>query len=145
MRFLIINGPNLNMLGLRQPEIYGTETYQDLVQLVTETCKQENIDVDFFQSNHEGAIVDEIQMAYGKYDGFIINPGAYTHTSIAILDALNTVCIPAAEVHISNIMERDEFRRISYAGMACQLHYIGLGLQGYADAVIGLKEMINQL
>lgn len=142
MRFLIINGPNINMLGLRQPEIYGTETYNDLVQLVTETCKQQEIEVDFFQSNHEGAIVDEIQMAYGKYDGIVINPAAFTHTSIAILDALTTVSIPAAEVHISDITQREEYRHISYAGVACQVHVIGEGLPGYARAVVELQQYI---
>ncbi|MDL2323817.1 3-dehydroquinate dehydratase [Ruminococcaceae bacterium OttesenSCG-928-A16] len=145
MNFLIINGPNINMLGLRQPEIYGTDTYNDLVALVTDTCEQHGITPEFFQSNHEGAIVDEIQLAYGKFDGIIINPAAFTHTSVAILDALQTVSIPTAEVHISDITQREEFRQISFAGLACQLHFIGQGLQGYANAVVELKEYIEQL
>lgn len=143
MRFLVINGPNINMLGLREPELYGTETYNDLVNFVTKVCEENDIEVEFFQSNHEGAIIDRIQIAYGKYDGLIINPAAYTHTSIAILDALNTVTIPAAEVHITDIMSREEFRQISFAGLACQVHIIGMGIPGYAEAVLQLKEFIE--
>ena len=134
-RLLIINGPNLNMLGIREPGIYGNQTYADLVEIVEEACKTNNMNCECFQSNHEGAIVDRIQAAYGKFDGIIINPAAYTHTSIAILDALKAVGIPAVEVHISDIGSREEFRRISYAGLACQKTIAGHGLDGYREAV----------
>lgn len=143
MHFLIINGPNINMLGLRQPEIYGTETYNDLVSFVTGVCEENDIEVEFFQSNHEGAIVDRIQMAYGKFDGIIINPAAFTHTSIAILDALTTVNIPTAEVHITDITQREDFRQISFVGLACQVRVIGLGIDGYAEAILQLKDFIE--
>lgn len=144
MKFLVLNGPNINMLGIRQPEIYGRRTLRDIEQMMLETCEENNIQPTFFQSNHEGALVDAIQGAYGKFDGIIINPAAYTHTSIAILDALKAVGIPAAEVHISDIHQREEFRHVSYAGMACVLHYIGLGEDGYRQAIIGLKKYIEE-
>ncbi|MFV0413130.1 MAG: type II 3-dehydroquinate dehydratase [Oscillospiraceae bacterium] len=144
MRLLILNGPNINMLGIRQPEIYGKTTYQDLVTLVRQACHENGIEAEFYQSNHEGALVDAIQGALGKFDGIVFNPAAYTHTSIALLDALKAVNLPAAEVHISDVRTREPFRQVSYAGMACRLHYIGQGLQGYVNAVLGLKEIIEK-
>ena len=134
-KLLIINGPNINMLGIREPGIYGKQNYKDLIDIVEETCKTNEMECECFQSNHEGAIVDKIQAAYGKFDGIIINPAAYTHTSIAILDALKAVGIPAVEVHISDISTREEFRRISYAGLACEKTIAGHGLDGYREAV----------
>ena len=144
MKLLVINGPNLNMLGLREPDIYGKQDYKSLEKLINDTCAQENIDVEIFQSNHEGAIVDKIQQAYGVFDGIVINPAAYTHTSIAILDALKAVGIPAVEVHISDIMQREAFRHISYAGMACVKTYKGLGFDGYKEAILYLKEYLGK-
>jgi len=138
MKLLIINGPNLNMLGIREPAIYGHTTYEDLKALVSTTCEACQIEHQIFQSNHEGAIVDEIQAAYGIYDGIIINPAAYTHTSIAILDALKAVGIPAVEVHLSNVREREDFRQISYAGMACVHTIMGKGIEGYKEAILYL-------
>ena len=132
------------MLGLREPEIYGSENYEALKQLILDTCAQEDIDVDVFQSNHEGAIVDRIQEAMGNTDGIVINPAAYTHTSVAILDALKAVRIPAVEVHISAVNEREPFRQISYAGMACIKSYIGLGFDGYRQAILYLKEYLKK-
>lgn len=139
MKILVINGPNINMLGLREPDIYGSGTYEALLSLVRGVCERENIEVEFFQSNHEGAIVDCIQQAYGVYDGIVINPAAYTHTSVAILDALKAVAIPAVEVHISDVKSREDFRQISYAGQACIKTYMGLGFDGYKEAVLFLK------
>ena len=139
MKFLIINGPNINMLGIREPEIYGAQSYAALTELCRRTCESEGIEVKLFQSNHEGAIVDEIQAAYGVFDGIIINPAAYTHTSIAILDALKAVALPAVEVHISDIESRESFRQLSYAGMACVRTFAGLGLDGYVQAIRFLK------
>lgn len=144
MKFLIINGPNLNMLGIREPDVYGAETYKDLQKLVCDTCAKNGIDCELFQSNHEGAIVDKIQEAYGKADGIIINPAAYTHTSIAILDALKAVAIPAVEVHISDVKSREDFRQISYAGMACIKTYMGLGFDGYRQAILYLKDYLTK-
>ena len=135
MKLLVLNGPNLNMLGIREKHLYGTETYEDLVQFIQEKAKELNVDVEIFQSNHEGALVDKIQAAYGTVDGIVINPAAYTHTSVAILDALKAVSIPAAEVHLTDVTKREPFRQISYAGMACQAHFIGLGFAGYAEAL----------
>ena len=140
MKFLVINGPNLNMLGIREPGIYGKQDYAALQDLVRDTCRAEDIQVELFQSNHEGAIVDKIQSAYGAVDGIIINPAAYTHTSIAILDALKAVSIPAVEVHISDVDSREDFRQISYAGMACEKRIAGQGIDGYRQAMIYLKE-----
>ena len=131
MKILVINGPNINMLGIREPGIYGNQNYQVLLTLIDEWANELDCDVECFQSNYEGAIVDEIQQAYGQFDGIVINPAAYTHTSIAILDALKSVGIPAVEVHISDITKREQFRQISYAGMACEHHIIGQGLEGY--------------
>lgn len=135
MHILIINGPNINMLGIREPDIYGKNTYADLCRLITAYAAEKNIAVELFQSNHEGEIIDKIQQAYGKADGIVINPAAYTHTSIAILDALKSVGIPAVEVHISDISKREAFRQISYAGMACEKSFIGLGFDGYIKAI----------
>lgn len=134
-KILVINGPNINMLGIREPDIYGKNTYGDLLKLINDTAAEYSCTVECFQSNHEGDIVDKIQSAYGNFDAIIINPAAYTHTSIAILDALKSVGIPAAEVHISDVTKRENFRQISYAGMACEVHYIGLGFKGYAEAI----------
>lgn len=132
---LVINGPNLNMLGVREPEIYGGETYEVLVALIEEWAAELDCQVECFQSNHEGEIIDEIQEALGQFDGIIINPAAYTHTSIAILDALKAVGLPAVEVHISDITTREDFRKISYAGLACEAHFIGVGFEGYKKAL----------
>lgn len=132
---LVINGPNLNMLGVREPDIYGKETYEVLVALIEEWAAELECQVECFQSNHEGAIVDEIQAALGQFDGIVINPAAYTHTSVAILDALKAVGLPAVEVHISDVNTREEFRKISYAGLACAAHFIGLGFDGYKKAL----------
>lgn len=135
MKLLIINGPNLNMLGIREPDIYGRQTYQDLVNYVNQICADKGIVCEVFQSNHEGDIVDKIQAAYGNTDGIVINPAAYTHTSVAILDALKAVSIPAVEVHLSDVNERESFRHISYAGMACEKTYAGFGFAGYKMAI----------
>ena len=135
MKFLVINGPNLNLLGLREPAIYGSQNYEALLSLVRAACDAEGIGVDFFQSNHEGAIVDAIQAAYGVYDGIVINPAAYTHTSVAILDALKAVALPAVEVHLSDVKSRDDFRQVSYVRLACEKTIMGLGFQGYAEAI----------
>ena len=144
MKFLVINGPNLNMLGLREPSIYGERSYKALVELIESVCRDEEIQVEVFQSNHEGAIVDKIQAAYGVFDGIIINPAAYTHTSVAILDALKAVSIPAVEVHISDVSTRESFRQISYAGMACVKTYMGHGFEGYAMAIRYLKGYLSK-
>ena len=135
MKILVINGPNINMLGIREPAIYGKSTFADLLALLEQTALAEGVTIDQFQSNHEGALVDTIQAAYGKYDGIVINPAAYTHTSVAILDALKAVGIPAVEVHISNVDSRETFRQISYAGMACVKTIKGQGLDGYRQAI----------
>ena len=135
MRILVINGPNINMLGIREPEIYGSQTYSQLIDLIKSKASQLNIDVVFFQSNHEGAIVDAIQEAYGKFDGIVINPAAYTHTSVALLDAVKAVGIPTVEVHISDPDTRDNFRKISYIRQACVKTIKGLGFDGYLMAL----------
>ena len=135
MKILVINGPNINMLGIREPSIYGKSTFADLLALLEQTALAEGVTIDQFQSNHEGALVDTIQAAYGKYDGIVINPAAYTHTSVAILDALKAVGIPAVEVHISDVDSREAFRQISYAGMACVKTIKGQGLDGYRQAI----------
>ena len=135
MKILVINGPNINMLGIREPAIYGKSTFADLLALLEQTALAEGVTIDQFQSNHEGALVDTIQAAYGKYDGIVINPAAYTHTSVAILDALKAVGIPAVEVHISDVDSREAFRQISYAGMACVKAIKGQGLDGYRQAI----------
>jgi len=143
MKILIINGPNINMLGVREPEIYGVENYRALEALVVDTCIGENIECEIFQSNCEGAIVDAVQGAYGRVDGIVINPAAYTHTSIAILDALKAVGLPAVEVHISDPAKREDFRRISYAGLACEKTIAGQGIDGYRQAILYLKEKFS--
>ena len=140
MKILVINGPNINMLGIREPDIYGKASYADLLKLINDTAEAEGITVAHFQSNHEGAIVDTIQAALGVYDGIVINPAAYTHTSVAILDALKAVSIPAVEVHISDVDSREAFRQISYPGMYCEKTIKGQGLEGYRQAIQYLKE-----
>lgn len=135
MRILVINGPNINMLGIREPDIYGKNSFKDLLQLLEDTAAEMNISVIQYQSNHEGDLVDQIQAAYGQYQGIVINPAAYTHTSVAILDALKAVGIPAVEVHISDVDSREAFRQISYAGLACEKTIKGLGLNGYKKAI----------
>lgn len=143
MKILVINGPNINMLGIREPGIYGKNTFADLLSLLAETAAKLSIEVEQFQSNHEGAIVDKIQEAYGNVDGIVINPAAYTHTSIAILDALKSVAIPAVEVHISDVDAREPFRQISYAGLACCKTIKGHGLEGYREAIVYLDKLLN--
>ena len=140
MRLLVINGPNLNMLGVREPDIYGKNTYADLCGMIESYAAEKGVEVKLFQSNHEGAIVDEIQAALGRFDGIIINPAAYTHTSVAILDALKAVALPEFEIHISDVSTRESFRQISYAGMACEKSFIGLGFEGYLRAIDYLTE-----
>lgn len=138
MKILVINGPNINMLGIREPGIYGKQTYGDLLDLIDRTAREEGLEIEKFQSNHEGAIVDRIQESYGKIDGIVINPAAYTHTSVAILDALKSVSIPAVEVHISDVDARESFRQISYPGMYCEKTIKGQGLDGYRQAILYL-------
>ncbi|MBQ7331292.1 MAG: type II 3-dehydroquinate dehydratase [Oscillospiraceae bacterium] len=140
MKILVINGPNINMLGIREPDIYGKQTFSDLLSLLEKTAAEESLEITQFQSNHEGQIVDTIQAAYGVFGGIVINPAAYTHTSVAILDALKAVSIPAVEVHISKVDSREAFRQISYAGMYCEKTIKGQGLDGYRQAILYLKE-----
>ena len=140
MKILVINGPNINMLGIREPGIYGKNTYADLLELINKTANALNIEIDHYQSNHEGAIVDAIQSAYGVYDGIVINPAAYTHTSVAILDALKAVAIPAVEVHISDVDSREAFRQISYPGLYCEKAIKGQGIDGYRQAITYVQE-----
>lgn len=140
MKILVINGPNLNMLGIREPDHYGKETYADLAAKIQKHCADKGIEVELYQSNHEGDLVDEIQKAYGHIDGIVINPGAYTHTSIALLDAVKSVNIPTVEVHISKVEEREEFRQISYIRLACVKTITGHGTNGYLEAVDFLAE-----
>ena len=135
MKLLVINGPNINMLGIREPDIYGTESYAELIRLINAHAAELGIAVENFQSNHEGAIVDKIKSAYGTADGIVITPAAYTHTSVAILDALKAVNLPAVEVHISDVNSREAFRHVSYAGMACIDTYAGYGFEGYKMAI----------
>ena len=145
MKILVIIGPNLNMLGIREPDIYGKKTFADLLQLLEETGRRLNIEVEQYQSNHEGNLVDKIQRAYGKVDGIVINPAAYTHTSVAILDALKAVGIPAVEVHISDVDSREPFRQISYAGLACCKTIKGHGFDGYREAIEYLDALLNHI
>ena len=140
MKILVINGPNINMIGIREPDIYGKQSYSDLIGLLNQWGREYDLQIEQYQSNHEGCIVDKIQDALGKYDGIVINPAAYTHTSIAILDALKAVQIPAVEVHISDVDSRESFRQISYAGLACVKTIKGQGLDGYRQAILYLKE-----
>ena len=143
MKLLVINGPNLNFLGIREPAIYGRQDYSALVELIEQTCRELEVEVEVYQSNHEGDLVDKIQWAYGRADGIVINPAAYTHTSVAILDALKAVGLPAVEVHLSNVNAREPFRRLSYAGMACEKTIVGQGFQGYVQAIGYLKERLG--
>ena len=141
MKILVINGPNINMIGIREPEIYGKKDYKALVGYIEEKARELGVSADCFQSNSEGEIVTEIQKAYGRYDGIVINPAAYTHTSIAILDALKAVSIPAVEVHLSDVGKREAFRHISYAGMACFKTFAGYGFEGYGKALEALTAL----
>lgn len=141
MKVLIINGPNLNMLGIREPGIYGQQTYKDLVAYCQNCAKNLNLDLEVFQSNHEGAIIDKIQESYQKVDGIIINAGAYTHYSIAIMDALKAVDIPTVEVHLSNIYEREEFRHVSFIKKVATLSIVGLGFEGYKQAMEAIVKL----
>ena len=143
VKILVLNGPNLNFLGIREPEIYGKKTYADLIRFIEETAAENDIAVSCFQSNHEGALVDAIQGAYGAQDALVINPAAYTHTSIALLDALKAVGLPAVEVHLSDVDQREPFRRVSYPGMACVKTYKGLGFEGYRQALLYLKHLLE--
>lgn len=135
MKILVLNGPNINMLGIREPGIYGKQNFQDLLNLLTNTAADLGIEIEQYQSNHEGCLVDKIQAAYGRADGIVINPAAYTHTSVAILDALKSVGIPAVEVHISDVTTRENFRQISYARLACEKTIMGHGIDGYRQAI----------
>ncbi len=145
MNILVLNGPNLNLLGIREKQIYGTQTYQDLINQIQTYCEKENMQVEIFQTNHEGGLVDRIQQAYfDKTDAIVINPAAYTHTSIAILDALKAVCLPAVEVHLSAVEQREDFRKISYAGMACEKTITGKGFAGYLEAIAYLKQKYDR-
>ena len=135
MNLLVINGPNLNLLGIREPNIYGDQSFAALERFIQAAAQESGVSVELFQSNHEGAIVDKIQSAYGRMHGIVINPAAYTHTSVAILDALKAVALPAVEVHLSDVNSREPFRQISYAGMACERSFIGLGFEGYRQAI----------
>lgn len=143
MHILVINGPNLNMLGIREPDIYGKQTYADLCDYVKSEAEKLGVEVELFQSNHEGSIVDRIQEAYGKVDGIVINPAAYTHTSVAILDALKAVGIPACEVHLSDVSAREDFRQKSFVAMVAEKTFMGLGFEGYARAMKYLKDKLS--
>ena len=143
MKFLIINGPNLNLLGLREPAIYGSQNFEALQSFIKESCAREGVECELFQSNHEGCIVDKIQEAYGVFDGIIINPAAYTHTSVAILDALKGVAIPTVEVHLSDINSREEFRKHSFVSLYAVKTICGLGFNGYSEAIIYLKNHLK--
>lgn len=144
MKLLIINGPNINFLGIREPAIYGSTTYKDLCGILETWCADAGASCELFQSNHEGAIVDRIQQAwFDGVDGIVMNPAAYTHTSVAILDALKAVAIPAVEVHLSDVTQREDFRQISYARLACVKTFMGLGFEGYRQAILFLKSYIN--
>ena len=140
MKLLFLNGPNLNMLGIREPDIYGRETYADLERYIRDFCGELGIQCEIFQSNHEGALVDAIQAAYGKFDGIVINPAAYTHTSVALLDALKAAALPAVEVHLSDVSKREDFRQVSYVRMACRGTFAGHGFEGYRLAAEFLLE-----
>ena len=143
MKLLIINGPNLNLLGLREPGTYGFKSYASLCHMIREHAKQIDVEVEIYQSNHEGDLVDRIQAAYGRIDGIVLNPAAYTHTSVALLDALKAVEIPTVEVHISDLSKREDFRQISYVRAACVKTISGHGLQGYLEAMDVLKELLT--
>ena len=143
MNILVLNGPNLNLLGVREPDIYGRQDYAALTAFVEESARELGITVEIFQSNHEGVLVDKIQEAPGRFDGIVINPAAYTHTSVAILDALKAVALPAVEVHLSDVSQREAFRQVSYAGMACVRTFMGLGFEGYRQGLLFLKEYLT--
>ena len=143
MKILVLNGPNINMLGIREPGVYGSQSYGELLRLLDQWAKELDVEMEHYQSNHEGCLVDKIQQAYGQFDGIVINPAAYTHTSIAILDALKAVALPAVEVHISDVSQREDFRQISYAGMACVKTIMGQGLDGYRHAMVFLREVLS--
>lgn len=140
MKVFVINGPNLNMLGIREPGVYGSSTYNDLVEMIKKHCAEINVEVDFFQSNHEGDLVDYIQKAYYEADGIVINPGAYTHTSVALLDAAKAVAKPLVEVHISDVSKREDFRQVSYISLAASKRIMGRGFNGYIEAIDYLAE-----
>ena len=144
MNILVINGPNINMLGIREPDIYGKETYASLCEKITAYCEKSGIKVELYQSNHEGALVDKIQAAYKKFDGIVINPAAYTHTSVALLDALKAVGIPTVEVHISDVSSREDFRQVSFVRAACEKTVSGHGTDGYIEAIAYLKEKYGE-
>lgn len=135
MKILVLNGPNLNMLGIREPALYGNGRYEDLVRFIEDHCAKQHIEVTIRQSNHEGVLVNWIQQALGVYDALVINPAAYTHTSVALLDALKAVALPAVEVHLTDVMQREDFRHISYIGMACTATIRGKGFSGYTEAI----------
>ena len=143
MKFLVINGPNLNLLGLREPAIYGSQNFEELQSFIKASCAEEGIECELYQSNHEGCIVDKIQAAYGNFDGIVINPAAYTHTSVAILDALKAVSIPTVEVHLSDVNSREEFRKHSYVSMIALKTICGLGFDGYKEAIKYLKKHLE--
>ena len=143
MKILVLNGPNINMLGIREPDVYGRKTFADLLALLEQVAREEAVEIEQYQSNHEGCLVDKIQEAYGNFDGIVINPAAYTHTSVAILDALKAVSIPAVEVHISDVDSREPFRQISYASLACIKTIKGLGFEGYRQAILYLKDFLQ--
>ena len=143
MKILVLNGPNINMLGIREPGVYGSQSYRELLRLLDEWAQELGVEMEHYQSNHEGCLVDKIQEAYGVFDGIVINPAAYTHTSIAILDALKAVAIPAVEVHISDVSKREDFRQISYAGRACVNTIMGQGLDGYRQAMAYLVQVLS--
>lgn len=143
MKILVLNGPNINMLGIREPGVYGSQSYAELLRLLSVWAEDLDVDMEHYQSNHEGCLVDKIQEAYGKFDGIVINPAAYTHTSIAILDALKAVAIPAVEIHISDVKSREDFRQVSYAGKACIHTVMGQGLDGYRQAMVYLKNHLE--
>lgn len=144
MRILIVNGPNMNMLGIREPALYGAQTYDDLCRDIQAFCDGEGISASFYQSNHEGDLIQALQDAYGRFDGLVINAAAYTHTSIALLDTLKAVAIPAVEVHLTDIAQREPFRRVSYVGMACIHHIAGKGFSGYLEAIAFLKAYLQK-
>ena len=144
MRILVLNGPNLNLLGVREPDIYGKQDYAALTAFVEEAAGELGMTVEVFQSNHEGVLVDKIQEALGRFDGIVLNPAAYTHTSVAILDALKAVALPAVEVHLSDVSRREPFRQVSYAGMACIRTFMGLGFEGYRQALLHLKSILQE-
>ena len=144
MKLFVLNGPNLNMLGIREPDIYGKQDFKALISYIQSVCEREGIEVECYQSNHEGELVDIIQSAYGQADGIVINPAGYTHTSVAILDALKAVGLPAIEVHLSDIKERESFRHISYPALACMAQIKGKGFYGYEEAILMLKQHLTQ-